>query len=290
MPFTQNGQTTLWYTDQGSGHPVLLIHGGLFDPIDGKHFWELPGVVDQLLTLGYRALVPDRRYSRGQTTTPFEVYSWEKEAADFAAVLHAATIESVSLVAGSNGCSAAIRFAVAYPSLIRSLVLCWPVTPENDWLQKAFERSAALVEQVGPTVYLNRLREQDVPRPSEERGGFPFGFALLHDASLATSFCRSTPQDAARIMRETEQALLTGNVLRGVSTSDTAFLAAQQFPIWVMPAIPENPVHTLATAQRLTEHIAEAQRLKGFPETPTPRFAAIRVEFCDVLQEALNFI
>jgi hypothetical protein len=167
-------------------------------------------------------------------------------------------------------------------------VLCWPAAPVNDWLQKAFERSAALVEQVGPTAYLNRLSEQDVPRPSEERGGFPFGFALLHDASLATSFCGSTPQDAARIMRETEQALLSGNVLRGVSTNDTALLAVQPFPIWVMPAVPENPIHTLAIAQKLTGYIAGAQMLKGFSEAPTPHFAAVRTEFCEALQETLG--
>lgn len=245
-------------------------------------------MVDPLVEQGYRVLVPDRRYSIGCTTTTFEVYSWEKEATDFAAVLRAAEIESVSLVAGSNGCSAAIRFALAYPVFVRSLVLCWPVTPKNDWLQKDLECSAALVEQVGPTVYLNRLREQGIPRPGEERGGFPFGFALLHDTELSVSFCSLTPQDAARIMRESGQALLSGNMLRGVSTNDTALLAAQPFPIWVLPAFPENPVHTLEIAQRLAGQIAGAQILQGFPETPTPRFAAVRTEFCTVLQEALG--
>lgn len=288
MPFTQNGQTTLCYTDQGSGLPVLLIHGGLFDPIDGKRFWELPGVVGSLMEQGYRVLVPDRRYSLGCTTSTFEVYSWEKEAADLAAVLHAAGIEAVSLVAGSNGCSAAICFALAYPSLVRSLVLCWPVTPENGWLWEAIEHSAALVEQVGPIVYLNRLREQGVPYPHEGRGGFPFGFALLHDRELSVSFCSVTPQDAARIMRESGQALLSGNMLRGVSTHDAALLATQPFPIWIMPAFPENSVHTLDIAQRLAGQIAGAQLLPGFPETPTPRFAAVRTEFCTVLQEALG--
>jgi len=288
MPFTQNEQTTLWYTDQGSGHPVLLIHGGLFDPMDGKRFWQLPGVVDYLVTRGYRVLVPDRRYSMGHTTSSFEVYSWQKEAADFATILRAAEIASVSLVAGSNGCSAAIRFALAYPSLVRSLLLCWPVTPEDDWLCDAFERSATLVEQLGPTVYLSRLREQGVPRPGERLGGFPFGFALLHDIELAASFCHSTPQNAARIMRETGEALLAGNMLRGVSTNDAALLGTQAFPIRLIPALPENSVHTLAIAEKLTGRIAGSHMLKGFPETPTLRFAAVRAEFCEVLEQALG--
>ena len=87
--------------------------------------------------------------------------------------------KTVSLVAGSNGCSAPIRFALAYPSLVCSFVLCWPVAPENGWLQEAIDYSAALVEQVGPAAYMSRLREQGVPHPGEKRGGFPFGFALL---------------------------------------------------------------------------------------------------------------
>ena len=95
MPFRQNEQTTLWYTDQGSGHAVLLIHGGLFDPMDGRCFWEQPGVVDYLLTLGFRVVVPDRRYSVGRTTTTFEAYSWEKEATDFAAILRAVEQEAL---------------------------------------------------------------------------------------------------------------------------------------------------------------------------------------------------
>jgi pimeloyl-ACP methyl ester carboxylesterase len=288
MPFTQNEQTTLWYTDRGSGPPVLLVHGGLFDPINGQRFWELPGVVDQLVARGYRVLVPDRRYSVGQTSTPFDIYSWEKEATDFAAVLRAANVESASVVAGSNGCSAAIRFALASSTLVRTLVLCWPVTPKNDWLRQDLDRCATLVEQIGPTMYLKRLREQGVARPGEERSGFSFGFALLHDAQLAASFCSFPALDAARTMRASSQALLSGNVLRGVSTTHTALLARQPFPIWVMPALPETPVHTLEIAQKLTGHLTGVRLLPGFPETPTPRFAAVRTEFCTVLQQALE--
>ncbi len=81
-------------------------------------------MVDPLVEQGDRVLVPDRRYAIGCTTTTFEVYSREKEATDFAAVLRAAEIESVSLVAGSNGCSAAIRFVLASLAFVRSLVLC----------------------------------------------------------------------------------------------------------------------------------------------------------------------
>lgn len=289
MPYAQNERTTLWYSDQGAGDPVLLIHGGLFDPIDGKRFWERPGIVDRLLTLGYRVLVPDRRYSPGlSSTNSFNVYTWEQEAADFVAIIRAAEVPAVSLIAGSNGCSAAIRFAVAYPSLIRSLVLCWPVAPENELFQRAFERSAALVEQVGPTVYLKSLREHGVPRPDDERGGFPFGFALLHDSMLADALCHTTPQEAARSIRETAKALLAGNVLRGVSTNDTAMLAEQPFPIGIMPADPENPVHTQAIAQELTKQIAGAHLLKGFPEPLTPNFAAVRTEFCAILQKLMR--
>jgi hypothetical protein len=47
--------------------------------MNGKRFWEIPDVVEYFVTQGYRVLVPDRRYSVGRTSTPFEVYSWEKE-------------------------------------------------------------------------------------------------------------------------------------------------------------------------------------------------------------------
>jgi pimeloyl-ACP methyl ester carboxylesterase len=187
---------------RGQGSTALLVHGGLFDPMDGARFWIAPGVADDLAVAGYRVLTPDRRYSVGRTTSVFRPHSWDIEAADLATLLAAAGGAPAHVVAGSNGCSAAIRLALTRPECVRSLTLCWPATLDNAALLAQFERSAAFVAESGPAGYLAELRPQGLPRLGEERPGFPYGAALLRDARLASSFLaqsqRRLPRHCAR--------------------------------------------------------------------------------------------
>lgn len=102
-----------------SNRTVLLIHGGLYEPMDARRFWVEPGVVEGLETRGLRVLAPDRLV--GPT-------SWQEEAAFLANVLAKSVVEPVTAIAGSNGCSAALLLALDSPVLVKDLVLCWPVT------------------------------------------------------------------------------------------------------------------------------------------------------------------
>ncbi|MEM8533102.1 MAG: alpha/beta hydrolase, partial [Chloroflexota bacterium] len=142
MPFVAHDTARIWYDDGGDGPPVLLVHGGLFDPMDGERFWGTPGIAEDVRARGYRVLIPDRRFSTGRTTSTFTTHSWDIEATDLAKVITDAGVAKVHLIAGSNGCSAAIRLALSAPQHIRSLVLCWPATPDNDSLGRAFNNSA----------------------------------------------------------------------------------------------------------------------------------------------------
>lgn len=95
---------------------ILLVHGGLWEPMDAERFWVRPGIVAALRERGRTVLAPDRS-TRAR--------DWASEADHLAAALPAAP---AVLVAGSNGCSAAVRLALARPSAVVSLVLAWPAT------------------------------------------------------------------------------------------------------------------------------------------------------------------
>src|SRR4051794_34114160 len=101
----QNGTTTL-----------VLIHGGLWEDMDAEGFWRKPGIAAGLQQNGWDVLAPDRA----------------KRAPDWAAeVEHLATAlpdHAVALVAGSNGCSAAVRLALTHPERVDRLLLAWPAT------------------------------------------------------------------------------------------------------------------------------------------------------------------
>jgi pimeloyl-ACP methyl ester carboxylesterase len=95
---------------------LVLVHGGLWDDMDAERFWVRPGVVDGLRAAGFAVTAPDR----AQHAT-----SWQAEAERLAGLLPAGP---VTLVAGSNGCSAAVALALSRPVLVERLLLAWPAT------------------------------------------------------------------------------------------------------------------------------------------------------------------
>ncbi|MFE3170190.1 alpha/beta fold hydrolase [Amycolatopsis sp. NPDC059090] len=94
----------------------LLVHGGLGDDMDADRFWTRPGVADGLRRKGRTVLAPDRLRHPPD---------WPAEAAHLAAFL---PDRPAVVVAGSNGCSAAVRLALAFPQRIDRLLLAWPAT------------------------------------------------------------------------------------------------------------------------------------------------------------------
>ena len=104
---------------------ALLIHGGLWeDAMDAHRFWGAPGVVAGLSAAGVSVVAPDRL-----RRPP----SWVAEAEHLAPFLRERAPAVV--VAGSNGCSVAVRLAVMFPESVARVVLAWPALagdPELD--------------------------------------------------------------------------------------------------------------------------------------------------------------
>jgi pimeloyl-ACP methyl ester carboxylesterase len=288
MPTADRDGATIAWDDRGNGDAVLLVHGGLFDPMTGERFWLTPGVGADLASAGYRVLTPDRRFSPGRTTADFAAHSWDVEADDLIAVFDAAGVERASVVAGSNGCSAATRLALRHPERVATLVLCWPAAPTTSATLASFEQSATAVERDGTASYLDRLRRDGVPRPGEERPGFPYGFALLHDRRTASSFLALTGAEAAQVFRETATALLSGDPIRGLTRDDAGRMGNGNIPTHIMPAEPEDPYHLRAVAFSLRDAIPNARLTRGFPVTPSRFFAETRDGFVAELQRLLQ--
>ena len=96
---------------------LLLVHGGLWEAgMDAGAFWYRPGVVAALERRGFDVLAPDR---------PARAPSWVAEADHLARQF---PDRGVTVVAGSNGCSAAARLALTRPAAIERLLLAWPAT------------------------------------------------------------------------------------------------------------------------------------------------------------------
>ncbi len=124
MPEAKNGDVTLHYEDEGSGHPVLLIHGHTSD----RRIWDpvMPG----LLGGGLRVIRVDLR-GHGRSTRPDFGYHFSDHAADMAAVLDAAGVETAAVVGFSIGGGVALEMAVTMSERLSRLVLMSPVMPDR---------------------------------------------------------------------------------------------------------------------------------------------------------------
>jgi pimeloyl-ACP methyl ester carboxylesterase len=275
----QRGEARIGYEDlAGRGAPLLLGHGGLHERMNGPRFWTAPGVAGPLATAGYRVLLPDRRWSGGATEAPVAAHTWTLEAEDLAGVLRHAGAGPALLVAGSNGCSAALRLAVDQPDLVAGLVLAWPVAPRDRLLEAAFERSAAFVASAGPVAYLDELRA-GVPAWESPRPGLAFGVALTTDEAARATFPLLSGGQAASLMRRSAADLFAGETVRGVTDEELRSVGASGLTVAVIAPATDGPFHTRAVAERLASQSGAAPPGRGFPETPSPGFAATRERF-----------
>jgi pimeloyl-ACP methyl ester carboxylesterase len=124
MPEAINGDVRVYYEDEGSGEPVLLIHGHTMD----RRIWD--PMVSALLDAGLRILRPDLRGHGRSTRTDFD-YHFSHHAADMAAVLDDADIKSATAVGYSIGGGVALEMALTMADRVRGLVLMAPVMPDR---------------------------------------------------------------------------------------------------------------------------------------------------------------
>jgi pimeloyl-ACP methyl ester carboxylesterase len=124
MPEVKNGDVTIYYEDEGSGSPVLLIHGHTLD----RRLWD--PVMPFLLEAGLRVLRLDLR-GHGRSSRPDFGYHPSHHAADVAAVLDAVGVGPVLGVGHSIGGAVLLEAAVTMPERLKGLVLVSPVMPDR---------------------------------------------------------------------------------------------------------------------------------------------------------------
>jgi 3-oxoadipate enol-lactonase len=115
VSFIENQGAKIYWDEQGSGVPLLMIMGLSYP----SYMWHRSRPV---LANHYRTIALDNR-GVGQSDAPPGVYSIALMASDAAAVLVAAGDESAHMFGASMGGMIAQEFALLYPKRVRSLVL-----------------------------------------------------------------------------------------------------------------------------------------------------------------------
>jgi valacyclovir hydrolase len=119
MPFQRANDVDFFYEDEGSGQPVLLLHGAF-----GTGRGVFDGMIDYIADSGYRVIAPDMR-GYGRSRPPERDYPldfYRRDAGDMAALARALGIAGAHVVGISDGGIIGLLLAVEHPWLLSSLV------------------------------------------------------------------------------------------------------------------------------------------------------------------------
>lgn len=183
--------------------PIVLLPGGLYEDMDADRFWVRPGVVSALQAHGF-AVFPIDRLPRPT--------SWKEDAEGVAAEIADAGLKGATVIAGSNGCSTAVRLALDHPAFVSRLVLCWPATVGNEAVDA---RTRSVIESERSTQVATRLLGGDTLRGATD--------AELKTLSVPVVIIPAEPENPTHL-RATVSAL------------------SELLPnSWIAPGYPETP-------------------------------------------------
>ena len=116
------------YVDEGSGDPVVLLHG---NPTWGFLYREF---VAPLTTAGYRVIIPDMiGFGLSEKPAREHAHSLDGHIANLTALLRRLDLQRITLVCHDWGGPTGLGFAFANPARMRALVLMstwgWPLPP-----------------------------------------------------------------------------------------------------------------------------------------------------------------
>ena len=133
MPFFEQGQTRLYYEEQGSGFPILFIApGGMRSAIP---FWDnAPWNPIEALAGDYRCIAMDQR-NAGQSAGPVTAADgWHSYTADQLALLDHLGVEQCHVIGMCIGGPYGLGLIQAAPERIAAAVLFQPIGLDDNRL------------------------------------------------------------------------------------------------------------------------------------------------------------
>jgi haloalkane dehalogenase len=116
------------YVDEGTGDPVVLLHG---NPTWGFLY---RGFIGPLTQAGHRVIIPDMiGFGLSEKPTREDAHSLDGHIANLVALLRSLELERITLVCHDWGGPTGLGFALSNPARVRALVLmstwAWPLPP-----------------------------------------------------------------------------------------------------------------------------------------------------------------
>jgi pimeloyl-ACP methyl ester carboxylesterase len=175
----------LYFTEHGSGPPLLLVHGvmvtgEMFEPVI-KHFAQR-----------HRVIVPDLRgHGRSRTFPP--PYTVAQLAADLARLLDHLGIESTTVLGYSQGGAIAQQFLLDYPQRGNHLILACTYAFNMATFREKIEGHLVpiLIEVLGMKRFAKLVISQGLKQVSKDRAEWVVDLIAQQDRKLMTSAWRA---------------------------------------------------------------------------------------------------
>jgi pimeloyl-ACP methyl ester carboxylesterase len=114
MPYLDLPQGSIWYEEQGTGDPLILVHGGA---VDARFFEHNVGP----LAKHFRVIAIDL-WGHGRTADREGPFSLESFSTDVAALIEQVTDGSAHVLGHSIGSTVALDLTMRRPELVRQLI------------------------------------------------------------------------------------------------------------------------------------------------------------------------
>ena len=114
MPTTRRSGVTIHYELDGSGPPLVLLHGGY----TSSELWRIDGYIDGLRDDHQLVLIDLRGHGRSEKPHDPNAYRFSRLATDVVAVLDEVGLSSAAVCGFSLGANTALRMAACYPDRV----------------------------------------------------------------------------------------------------------------------------------------------------------------------------
>ncbi len=171
--FFEKEDANIYYTVEGQGEPLVMVHGAAMDA-------ELYAGAAELLAKHYQVIRYDRKGSSRSAGEKDADYTINGQVQDLKALLDELKVEKVILVGASAGASISHRFLMQYPDRVKKALLYEPAF--FTLLADVDEEKRKFIERIHDYIARNKLNgamfefiqcigEQDsrAPEKSEEQ-------------------------------------------------------------------------------------------------------------------------
>ena len=275
MPTTLIDGIKTRYEVIGNGPPLLMYSPAGFDSTLDK--WTTQGVYARIKLLDhlpkkYTCIVFDRREA-GQSGGRVERITWAHYVAQGKGLLEHLKFERAHLMGGCMGCCPVVAFGVAYPEMVQSMILYWPVGGAKYRISthKRFADHLAYIDQQGLSGVVSFVMQEGKPFNAEPRGG-PWASVIKNDHAFADSYAKLDLEKYKKLVADMCRTLFDRDTAPGAEPEDMLRL---EIPALVIPG--HDASHATSAARYLEECLPKAEYWDVLPDGQTEETAPARV-------------